>query len=276
MSILQAILLGLLQGLTEFLPVSSSGHLVLVPWALGWHDPGLTYDLVVHLGTLTAVVVYFWDDIKSLAAGALEIIQTRRINSFASRLALLVLLSAIPGALLGFFLEDAFERVFGAPLAVAALLAVTGSLLIGSEYLAKRARAAKREVRDLDQMGSTRALLIGLAQGLAIAPGLSRSGATISAGLTVGLTREAAARFSFLMALPIIIGAAGYQLLKVASADSLSAEWVMLVTGFGAAALSGYVAIRFLLAFVQRHTLFPFAFYCWSVSLLTIAVLVVG
>jgi len=253
--------LGVLQGATEFIPVSSSGHLVLVPWLLGWGEPGLTYDVAVHVGTLVAVVTAFWRDIGELLRGAWAIVRGRGLDAPPSRLVVLLLLSAIPGAVLGFLLEDWFEALFGSPLAVSVLLVATGLLLVLSERLGQRSRT-------LEQMTFRDALAIGLAQGCAIAPGISRSGATIAAGLLRGVTRETAARFSFLMSLPIILGAAAYQVLKLALGASADIGALSLVVGFVAAAASGYLAVRFLLNYVRRHSLRPFAYYCWAVACL--------
>jgi undecaprenyl-diphosphatase len=268
MNLWRALILGLLQGLTEFLPVSSSGHLVLVPWILGWEDPGLTFDLVVHLGTLCAVVVYLWRDIVQLFTGLAYVVRTRRLDRPDARLLLLVALSAIPGAILGYLLEDWFEALFGTPWAVSLLLIVTGALLVVSERLGRR-------VRSVGQMSVKDALLIGLAQAVAIAPGISRSGATMSVGLLRGLRRDEAGRFAFLMAVPIIAGATAYALLKTIKAGVDASGTLVLAVGFIAAAASGYLAIRLLLNYVREHSLRPFAYYCWALAALGLILSVV-
>ena len=265
MTPLQAIILGLLQGLTEFLPVSSSGHLVLVPWLLGWSVPGVSFDVVVHLGTLLAIVAHLWDQVGQLIRGAWQLLTKGRITSPESRLAWLVVVSAVPGGLLGFFLEDLFAQIFHAPLAVAALLVVTGVLLVICDRLA-------RVTRVMGDLRTSDALLIGLAQGAAIAPGISRSGATISAGLLRGLSREDAGRFAFLMALPIIAGATGFSLLKLATEGIDPGGVALLVLGFCSALISGYVAIRFFLRYIREHSLRPFAYYCWGMAALSLIV----
>ncbi len=264
MSILQAILLGLLQGAAEFLPVSSSGHLVIVPWLLGWNSPTLTFDTVVHLGTLIAVMIYFFRDILSLLHAWWHSIRARRIETTEARLAWLLLASSVPGGLLGYLLDDWFERMFSAPVIAAGLLLVTGALLVASERLSKRDRS-------LDKMTLADAIWVGLAQAFAIAPGISRSGATISAGLLRGLKRDDAARFSFLLGIPIIAASAVFQLLKT-TFDASSAEMLYLVLGFVAALASGYFAIRFLLKYVRSHSLRPFAYYCWALGVLALAI----
>lgn len=268
MSLVQAILLGVLQGLTEFIPVSSSGHLVLIPWLLGWDDPGLTYNTVVHLGTLLAVALYFRRDIVMLLRGFLRSLATRKIDSFETRLPWLIVLATIPAALAGYFAEDLFEKLFGAPRIASMLLLVTGLILVVSERLG-------RKRRDLKELSVRDAAWIGLAQAAAIAPGLSRSGATIAAGLWRDQRRPDAARFSFLIALPVIAGAGALQLVKTISSGLAGAQWALLIVGFLSAFVSGYLAIRFLLRFVQTHSLRPFAYYCWAIGLLGIILSIV-
>ena len=264
MSALQAVVLGLLQGVTEFIPVSSSGHLVLVPWLLGWRDPGLTYDLVVHLGTLFALFLYFRRDIQCLLMSVWAVLRPTRHKrptgaTPESRLALLILISSLPGALLGYLLEDQFEGLFASPRTVSLLLMVTGMLLMVGERLGKRQTP-------LAGIRLKEALAIGLAQGCAIAPGVSRSGATIATGLVCGLEREAATRFSFLMSLAIVLGASVFRIVDVARAGYLAAQGAELALGFLSAAASGYVALGFLLAHVRSHSLRPFAWYCWGLG----------
>jgi len=264
MTTLQAILLGLLQGITEFIPVSSSGHLVLVPWVLGWAAPGLAYDTIVHLGTLGAVVLYLRREILALLKGGWQSLRTFKLETVEARLFWLLVISTIPGGLMGYFWADFFERLFGAPRVVSLLLIVTGLLLFVSERLGRRSMT-------LDKMGLSQALVMGLAQGCAIAPGLSRSGATISAGLLCGLKREEAARFSFLMSIPIIAGAAASQLLKASSAGLGAPQALHLALGFLAALLSGYAAVHFLLSHLRAHSLRPFSYYCWLAGLAGLA-----
>ena len=259
----RALLLGLLQGLTEFLPVSSSGHLVLVPWLLGWRDPGLTYDAIVHLGTLVAVIIYLWEDVARLIEGAWQAVLSRSLQSASSRLALLILVSALPGAILGYALEGFFERIFGSVAAVVGFLMVTGFLIVLSERLGQGARRVK-------EMNVGDALLIGLAQACAIAPGISRSGATISVGLLRRLDREEATRFAFLMSIPIIVGATGYKLFSLLAEAATAVNLLPLGIGFVAAFLGGYLAIGGLLRHVRSRSLRPFAYYCWAVGVLSL------
>lgn len=264
MSTLQALLLGLLQGATEFIPISSSGHLVLVPWLLGWREPGLAFDAIVHWGTLIAVVGYFWRDLASLTLAWLRGWRTRSWSDPQGRLAWLILLGTLPAIALGLLLENWFEELFSAPTKVAGFLLATGLLLVVSERLGRR----EREEREL---GWRDALIIGLGQAMAIAPGISRSGATIAVGLLRGLRRETAARFGFLLALPVILGAGLLQLAKLAESGQGREEWPALALGFITAASSGYLCIRLLLGYLRHHSLYPFALYCCVAGLMALA-----
>lgn len=264
MDLLQAIILGIVQGATEFLPISSSAHLVLVPWVLGWRDPGLAFDTVVHWGTLLAVVTYFWRDLGELAWAWWASVRERSVNPDPRRrLAWLLIIGTLPGVLAGFFFEDFFTALFGEPRWVAGLLLVTGALLALSESLGRR-------MRPIEDAHLGDALLIGLGQAVAIAPGISRSGATIAAGLARGLTREAAARFSFLLATPIIFGAGLLQMLRLATQWPPGLAPMPLLLGFASAAACGYLCIRFLLDYLQRRSLWVFTAYCWLAGLLAL------
>jgi undecaprenyl-diphosphatase len=262
----QAIILGIVQGATEFIPVSSSGHLVLVPWLLGWPKPGLAFDTVLHLGTLLAVLLVFWRDLFFLANAWLRSLADHRLGADA-RLAWWVLLATLPAAAIGALLESRFQALFSSPQYVALFLLVTGAWLVVTE----RARHSQGVAQDLAWWQS---LLIGVAQGVAIAPGISRSGATIGAGMALGLRREESARFSFLLAVPIIFGAGLLQSRKLLAVPNVSAQILALALGFLAAFVTGYACIRFLLAYVRRHSLLPFACYCWLIGLAALAVAV--
>lgn len=264
MSWWQAILLGVLQGVTEFLPVSSSGHLVIVPYLLGWPAPGLMLDTILHLGTLVAIVVYFWGDLWRLLKAAWRSLRLRRLDDPDARLAWAIVVGTIPAAIIGFLWQDLFEQLFGMPQAAAGFLLVTAALLLLAEYFGKREMP-------LAVMPWWHAVLIGLAQALAIAPGLSRSGATIAAGLLLGYRREEATRFSFLLAVPIILGSGLYSLLQVAQAGLDLSHFPVLGAGFLAAALTGYLAIAGLLLLVRRRSLWPFAVYCAALGTLVLS-----
>ena len=256
MDIIQAIILGLVQGASEFVPISSSGHLVLVPWLLGWPQPSLVFDTVVHWGTLVAVLAYFWHDFVVLASAWGRSLASRSLGEPEARIAWLIIVGTVPAALMGYVGEDFFESLFAAPAWVAGLLLVTGLILALSEWLGKRRK-------EPCQLTFSDSLIIGIAQGCAIAPGISRSGATIAAGLFRGLKREAAARYSFLLATPIIFGAGLLKLLDLFKTENVAAHLPPLVLGFLTAVLSGYLCIRFLLSYLQRGRLYAFAIYCW-------------
>ena len=259
MDIWQAIFLGLVQGGTEFIPISSSAHLVIVPWLLGWPEPGLAFDTAVHCGTLLAVVAFFRRDIPPLVIAWGRSLIRRKVEGAEAKLAWLIVLGTIPAAVMGYLWEDFFAELFGRPTQVAGLLLVTGLLLALSE----RWGMGKR---DLGQMRVMDSLLTGLAQGAAIAPGISRSGATIATGLFLGLKKEVAARYSFLLFIPIILGAAMSQLAKPPPVAT-EAHLLAMFFGFAAAAISGYLCIGLLLAHLRKGRLYIYAAYCWIAGL---------
>jgi undecaprenyl-diphosphatase len=255
----QALVLGIVQGLTEFLPVSSSAHLVLVPWALGWDvDPeaAFVFDVLVQLGTLVAVVIYFWTDLMQMLRSTLRAaIARRRTGDAHLRLTWLVVLGTIPAVAAGLLLKPVVEAAFGSPTAVSVFLLVTAGLLLGAERFG-------RPAAPLESATWIDALWVGLAQALSIFPGISRSGSTIAAGLTRGLQRTAAARFSFLLSIPVMIGAGLVAGLDLAALPGAAAYVPTVLVGFVAAAVVGYLSIRWLLAFVSRHSLTVFSLYC--------------
>jgi undecaprenyl-diphosphatase len=265
MTVLQAIILGVVQGLTEFLPISSSAHLVIVPWLLRWElDPtfAFAFDILVQMGTLTAVIIYFAADLMEMLRAALDGLRTRR--PFAdprARLAWLVVLASLPAMIAGLILHDIVEAAFGDPSAVFFFLLVTGALLIGAERFG-------RPERSLETLSWQDALFVGAAQALALFPGISRSGSTISAGLVRQMLRPEAARFSFLMSIPVMIGAGVIGLKDLADLEPGAELWLPVIVGFLAAAVVGYLAIRWLLAYLAGHRLTVFAGYCFAVGLL--------
>jgi undecaprenyl-diphosphatase len=265
MNIIQAILLGIVQGATEFAPVSSSGHLVLVPWLLGWDSPGLVFDTVLHWGTLVAVLAYFRREWWRLLTSWLNGLVRWNWSDPDARLAWLLLLGTVPAAVIGFFLEDFFESLFGLPAWVSVFLLITAGLLALSERLGRRAR-------DLKDLSWPDALVIGFGQAAAIAPGISRSGATMAVGLLRGVERAAAARFSFLLATPIIFGAGLFKLLDLTQMPNAQAQLSALGAGFLASALSGYLCIWGLLRYLQQGRLYIFAAYCAFAGMLCLLV----
>jgi len=260
LSILQAIVLGVVQGLTEFIPVSSSAHLVLVPWLLGWQfdeKTAFVFDVLVQWGTLVGVFAYFWRDIGSIARGVVGgLVRRAPFESFEAKLGWWVILATLPAVMLGLLLKDTFEQTFSAPAIVAVLLFVTAAILIVAERLGKR-------VRELSAFDSGDAVVMGLWQVLSLFPGVSRSGATIGGGMLRHLDRSAAARFSFLMSIPALLGA-GVIAINDLLADSalLSTLSLPIVAGFLSAAVSGYLCIRWLLGYLQKRSLDVFAAYC--------------
>ena len=259
MTPLQAIILGLVQGASEFIPVSSSGHLVLVPWWFSWPNPGLAFDTVLHLGTLLAVLTVLGSDLVNLALNAWRAARDGHWNAPEARTAWWIVLGTVPAALMGVLWEEQFEVLFGSPHHVAILLLVTAVWLVLAERIG-------RKQRGLQQMTWHESLLIGVAQGCAIAPGISRSGATIGAGLMLGFRRGPATRYSFLLSTPIILGVGMLQVVKLLRLPNLDAQLLPLALGFVAAFLSGYACIRFLLNYVRSRSLTAFSIYCGLVG----------
>ena len=251
MSVFQALVLGLIQGLSEFLPVSSSAHLTLAPWLFGWPDPGLAFDVALHVGTLVAVLAFFQAQWIALIAAAWNIVVRRRVETEEERRVIFLIVATIPGAIAGLALEKYAESTFRDPKLIAIVLIVMGIVLWAVD------RVAPQE-RPLAAMRWTDALMIGLAQMFAIVPGVSRSGSTITAGRGLRLTREGAAVFSFLMSMPIIAAASILKVPHVLKSEGLS---LPLVVGVLASAISGWLAITVLLRFVVRRSYGVFAVY---------------
>jgi len=272
--VLQAALVGLIQGLTEFIPISSSAHLELVPWMAGWDEGGLVgslaFDVFLHLGTLVALVSYFFRDWVRYIGAWFASVRERRIGADPDRrLAWLLLAATIPAAIIGFAFEGFIEDTFHGG-GDGSRLAIAGFLILGAAalWLADRLGARRRE---LTEVTAPTALTIGFSQALALLPGISRSGATIAAGLALGLTREAAARFSFLLATPIVVGAAvlkGRYLFEPGHA-------AQVLAGMVTAAVFGFASIRFLLAYVRTRDYRPFVYYRLLFAALVAAVLFV-
>jgi len=271
MSILQALILGLVQGATEFIPVSSSGHLVLVPWLLGWPSPSLAFDTMVHWGTLVAVMVYFWRDWRSIIAAWFRGLKRRDWSDPLARMGWLLVIGTVPAAVLGFLFESWFEALFSEPVWVSMFLLGTAGLLVLGEWFGTQS-FAEGGAREMDSLQWPHALVIGFAQAAAIAPGISRSGATMSTGLAGGLQRPTAARFSFLLSAPIIFGAGLLQLTKLASTPDALAQAPFLAAGFLVAAVVGYLCIWGMLRYLQRGRLYPFAIYCACLGIFCLVV----
>ena len=254
----QALVLGAVQGLTEFLPVSSSAHLILIPWLLNWQDPGLAFDVALHLGTLLALLIYYWQTWIKLLGSLVN-------NDVASRrLLFLLIIASVPGAVIGVLLEKQAETVFRSPLLIASTMAVMGMVL----WVVDRLFGSRRKVSDFT---ATDALFIGFSQALAIVPGVSRSGATITMARALGIEREDAANFSFLMATPIIAGAGLLEARKLVAAGMHAP----VLWGFLGSAVFGVAAIAGLIRFVRTRTYQPFAWYRVAVALVVFVVALV-
>ncbi len=250
-TIFQALVLGLLQGLAEFLPISSSAHLALAPWLFNWPDPGLPFDVALHFGTLVAVLWYFRGEWVALARAVGQIIRTRKIETVEQKRAAFLVIATIPGGIFGLLLEKKAETTFRNPALIATALIVLGVLLWLADRIASRDRA-------LTQMTWKDSILIGCAQVFALIPGVSRSGSTITAARALGLDRNGSAAFSFLLSMPIIAAAV---VLKVPHVMRESGMSIPLLVGVAASAISGWLAISVLLKYVSRHSYGAFAVY---------------
>ena len=247
-----AILLALLQGLTEFLPISSSAHLVLMPTLFGWVDQGLAFDVALHVGTLTAVLAYFRREVVALLVAWVRSIIRRRVDAEA-KLAWLVLLGTLPAALAGVLCADLIETWLRSPLVIAVTTIVFGLLLGWADRYC-------RHWRDEHSAGVRDAVLIGLAQAVSLIPGTSRSGITMTMGLALGLSRSGAARFSFLLSIPIIILAGSYESLKLVE-ETAPVAWHALLLGTAVSAISAFLCIHYFLRLIERVGMMPFVIY---------------
>jgi len=276
LSIIQAIILGIVQGLTEFAPVSSSGHLILVPWLFNWpilHNEALnkTFDVALHVGTFVGGIAYFWRDIIRYLKALAHSIGRRSVSAPDERVAWFLVVATIPGVILGVLLESVIERKLGEPWLIAVMLAVFAVIL----YVVDRYAPQERGLSDLS-LGS--AAFIGVAQAIALQPGVSRSGVTITAGRLMGMTREAAARFSFLLALPIIGGAGLYKSLQLVTGTETIPPGFggAFVAGMIAAGVSGFLVIWGMLAYLRRGSFAPFVIYRLAVSALVLTLIATG
>lgn len=270
--ILQSVILGIIQGLGEFLPISSTAHLILAPYFFGWKDPGLSFDVALHIGTLIAVLAHFYSDWIAIFKLALSSFKQKNQKNYLTvypdrsilsnkNLLWLLIIATIPGVLVGYFLEEKAETVFRNPLVIALTLAAFGLILYSiDKYIWHRKSIGEVSLRD--------SIIIGLSQAVAIIPGVSRSGATITAGLLAGLDRVSAARFSFLLSTPIIFGAA---VLKIPYLIREGID-IPIVIGVVVSAISGYLAIKYLLKFVEKTSYAVFFWYRLVLAIIIIAV----
>jgi len=254
------IILGIVQGIAEFLPISSSAHLVVIPWMLGWKDYGLAFDVALHLGTFLAIIIYFRADWLKLIKSFFSSIKNRKLSTLDEKLVWFILIGSIPGAVGGLLLESKAEGAFRNPLLVAITLFVFGLIIYWQD------RVSKKE-RKIEKIGWKDAIIIGLAQVIAIVPGVSRSGATIVAGLFQGLKREDAAKFSFLLAAPVMAGAG---LLKIH--DILNQINLEVILSFLSAFVVGLLAIRLLMGYVRKNSFNIFVFYRIVLALILLSI----
>ena len=273
MPIWQAVILGVVQGLAEFLPISSSAHLIIVPWLFGWQDDGgVAFDVALHWGTLVAVIVVFWRDWIRLITAGLRSLSRGLLKEPDARLFWALVVASVPGAILGKLLNHLAEDKLRQPLLIAGTMAVMGMLLFVADRVGKKNQ-------DAAQIGLPRAFGIGVAQAAALIPGVSRSGATITAGLFMGYDRESIARFSFLMSTPIIFGAGLVklpELLRHIKAGDTGITAAAVAAGMIAAAITGVFAVRFMLRWLRGHTYGLFAAYRLLVAVVIVAVWIAG
>jgi undecaprenyl-diphosphatase len=273
-SIWQAIVLGFVQGATEYAPVSSSGHLILVPWLFGWQQLGgdadfaKTFDVALHMGTLLGAVIYFRRDLWRYLRAWLQTVAARRIESTDERIAWALVIGTVPGATVGALLEGVIQESLGAPWLIAVMLAIFGVVL----YTVDRRMPNDR---GLDSIGVRTGLYLGVAQALALQPGVSRSGVTMTAARAIGLDRETAARFSFLLSLPIIAGAGLYKAADLAQTGFQGYE-AQFFWGFVSSGLSGFLVIWGLLKYLKQHDFKVFMLYRLAVAALVLGLIAAG
>ncbi|HVL31970.1 MAG TPA: undecaprenyl-diphosphate phosphatase, partial [Actinomycetota bacterium] len=256
MSLIEAFVLGIVQGLSEFIPISSDGHLTLIPFMFGWEEPGLAFTVATHIGTLVALVWWYRKETVELIGNALRFKQAPPDQQLLIRL---IVISTIPAVFIGALAESLVADAFERPVIAVLFLGITGYMLISTEtFVADR----EAEARPIGTARARDAWIIGFAQATAILPGISRSGMTIATGMRLGLTRTASARFSFLMAIPVIFGAIVFQIPDMMSEGLFGEGFGSFLIGVGAAFVSGFLAIRWFLGALQRHGLKPFGVYC--------------
>lgn len=269
MTAFESIILGIIQGLTEFLPVSSSGHLVIIPFLLRWDVPAsdaFIFDVLVQVATLIAVIAYFWNDLMEIIITVWRgLISKKPLYNAEARLGWFIILATIPASIFGLILKDPIESAFSNPVVTSFFLIGTAVILVLAEKIGKRNR-------DLKNMNWIDALWIGISQIMALFPGMSRSGATITGGMTRNIDRPSAARFSFLMSIPIMLAAGFIASLDLMSIPDFATRLPIYIPGFIAAAVTGYLSIRWLLRFLTHYPLYIFSLYCVTIAVLTITI----
>lgn len=255
MDLFQSFILGMIQGVTEFVPVSSSAHLILFPWLMKWEDPGLAFDVFLHLGTLVALFIYFFRELWGVAMGGIQSVIERRVGFEPDRMLFWwIVIGTIPGAVAGLLFNHYAETVFRNPLLIAMTLSLVGFVIfwVDSQYPA---------LRKLEDLSLFDVLWIGLAQAFAIIPGFSRSGSTMGMGRLLGFSRDAAARFSFLLCTPIILGAVVTKIKPLVEQIGNGMDWQLLAVGFGSSFFFGIISIHFMLRYLRSSSLAVFTWY---------------
>lgn len=269
MTIWQAFIMGIVQGITEFLPISSSGHLVITPYLLGWsikEEYIFTFDVLVQMGTLIAVIIYFWNYLWKIIVSVIKgVIEKKPFETQDAKLGWLIVLATIPAVFGGLFLEDLVKSTFHSMQITAVFLLVTALLLWFAERMSK-------QMNKMENLSTLDAFIIGCFQILAIFPGLSRSGSTIAGGILRKLKREEAAKFSFLMSIPVMFGAGVMSINDLLEIPNLSEFLPVLLVGFITSGLVGFISIHWLLKFLNKNKLGLFSIYCVVISIVTLAV----
>ena len=286
MSFIEAIILGITQGLTEFLPISSSGHLIIVPWLFGWETPGLAFDAALHLGTLIAVFTYFWRDIVAMIKAIPLVFQKRTAllrptgeedeQTFFARLGLLIVIGSIPGGIIGLLAQSRIDNFFHGDTNQNRAIVVIAILLAAFAVLLWLADRYGKEIRPLKSIRVPDAVTIGVAQAVALMPGVSRSGITLTAGLFRGFKRADAARFSFLLGIPLVSIAGLKGLSDLIQSDPSGTEMARIAAGMAASAISGFFAISFLLRYLQTSSTTVFVVYRILLSIVLIGLVASG
>jgi len=272
MNYFQAVILGIVQGITEFLPISSSGHLVIVPYLLNWNIPAeqiFPFNVLIQLGTIVSVIIYFWKDLLTIIKDFISgIFEPRPFNNEKTRIGWMIVIATIPAVIAGLLIKDLVESAFQSILAVALFLVVTAILLFVAEKYVKN-------TKNIKEITWKNAIIIGLFQVLSLFPGISRSGSTITGGILQGLKRKEAARFSFLMSIPVMIGAGILSLKDLFDVPNLQEFVPLLLIGFFTSGIVGYFSIHWLLKFLNERRLTVFSIYCLILSMVTIVVYLV-
>ncbi|AZO95488.1 undecaprenyl-diphosphate phosphatase [Halocella sp. SP3-1] len=253
MNLINVVIIGIVQGITEFLPISSSGHLVILQNLFGINEGQLTLDIFLHIGTVIPILIIYWQEVKDILL----------LKKEKRRLSYLIIVGIIPTGLMGFFLKDFFTGLFSSVLNVGFMLLITGLFL----YLVEKFAVSRKGLADMKEHN---AVIIGIAQGLAIIPGISRSGTTITASIFQSFDRESAAKYSFLVSIPVILGAGMLELKELLDNGFAGTNWVLIITGAVVTAVTGYLAIKYLLHVLKKGSLMVFAYYCWILGVLII------